>query len=651
MNTNSIIISRITLLFLATAFFCACSRKLPSVVDYPLYDYRNTTTLEIERVERTDTATILSFKIFFEMYPWITISPDTYLYSDGVKYKLLNAEGITPGEQIKRTPDGEKVNVFTVSDLARYTTNFKLFFEPIPAKLKAISFLEGESNGDFKIYHIDLTGKKEAKKKVSATMPSHMPIISTDSGLTTVEVDLGCDLKGLPPVNISLLNDPLIPPRKKGNFKEEATFDDSGKATFQFYQNGVYGSFFMFDGTAYICADTFYTTPGETVKATIDASYRWLTEQRFGFRPDKEALPFYPRFEGDYASLLDYLDYLSEPNEYNLLADSRLANNVQEAEVYVNLLRGIYDEYLDSISSDNTLPGLVKEYLQIRLKSQAALAMVDANSIRRSAYYMATDSIPSGLAPLDLQDSDYAWLGTIGLNDPDIGFSDYLSSILKPAVLNAIAPNGEGFIGSLAILGPLTAKAHAGESLSPEELALFDKCEYPMFKKCLERITVEAAEAKEKEENLLDPADKAEVKAAVGKVRSVPDAAPEKMLDAILERYKGKAVLVDFWATWCEPCKAAIKQTEPLKDNRFKDVSFVYITSSTSPKEEWVNMIPSIAGDHYYLTEKQLSVIYKQLGTNAFPSYLVVRKDGSRSDTFIGYEGEPMLKLLEDACQ
>ncbi len=123
------------------------------------------------------------------------------------------------------------------------------------------------------------------------------------------------------------------------------------------------------------------------------------------------------------------------------------------------------------------------------------------------------------------------------------------------------------------------------------------------------------------------------------------DIAPEDILPAILSKYKGKAVLIDVWATWCGPCRMGQKLMAPLKEElKGKDIEFVYITSPSSPYEDWKNMIGDIPGNHYYLTKGQYNHLLDLYHSNGIPTYAIYDTSGKQTYTEIGFPGVETIK-------
>ncbi|MBR5884027.1 MAG: thioredoxin, partial [Bacteroidaceae bacterium] len=85
-----------TKLFLALAvavLLGACTRT-NKVVVFPLVGASNTTNLVFEKIELTDTATVLTIRGFYRPNYWIKVPSYTHLVADGKEYKLLDGRGV-----------------------------------------------------------------------------------------------------------------------------------------------------------------------------------------------------------------------------------------------------------------------------------------------------------------------------------------------------------------------------------------------------------------------------------------------------------------------------------------------------------------------------------------------------------------------------
>ena len=131
------------------------------------------------------------------------------------------------------------------------------------------------------------------------------------------------------------------------------------------------------------------------------------------------------------------------------------------------------------------------------------------------------------------------------------------------------------------------------------------------------------------------------------------DVAPEDILQTILDKYKGKTVLIDMWATWCGPCRAGHKTMAPLKDElKGRNIKFVYFTSPSSPPTTWQRMIKDIDGDHYYLTEEQNHYILQHFESEGIPTYAIYDTKGHQTYKSIGFPGNDVIrKELEKASK
>jgi peroxiredoxin len=105
-----------------------------------------------------------------------------------------------------------------------------------------------------------------------------------------------------------------------------------------------------------------------------------------------------------------------------------------------------------------------------------------------------------------------------------------------------------------------------------------------------------------------------------------------------LSQFKGQVVMINFWATWCGPCR----QEMPLLENIYKKynkMGFVLLGVNVEPDskgaEAWLAKQAPVTFPILYDTESTVTGLYN---VNAMPSTVVVDRKGNVRMLHQGYK-------------
>lgn len=98
----------------------------------------------------------------------------------------------------------------------------------------------------------------------------------------------------------------------------------------------------------------------------------------------------------------------------------------------------------------------------------------------------------------------------------------------------------------------------------------------------------------------------------------------------IIAAHKGKAVVIEFWASWCGDCVKAMPKLKQLQAAH-PEVDYVFI-SLDKTAEKWAAGIQKhkLNGDHYLVTDADgmKGAFGKSVDLDWIPRYMIIDKNG-----------------------
>ncbi len=119
-----------------------------------------------------------------------------------------------------------------------------------------------------------------------------------------------------------------------------------------------------------------------------------------------------------------------------------------------------------------------------------------------------------------------------------------------------------------------------------------------------------------------------------------------------LKEYRGQIVLLDFWATWCAPCRVSIPELVELQ-KKYGDQGVVVIGISMDDPEMFPDMYLLAFKETFKMNytilraDQKVALDYFGMANMAIPTLFVINREGKLADKIMGYAPEAVENSLK----
>ncbi|MBK5100870.1 MAG: TlpA family protein disulfide reductase [Desulfobacteraceae bacterium] len=119
-----------------------------------------------------------------------------------------------------------------------------------------------------------------------------------------------------------------------------------------------------------------------------------------------------------------------------------------------------------------------------------------------------------------------------------------------------------------------------------------------------------------------------------------------------LAQYRGRVVVVDFWATWCPPCKMSIPELVKLQE-KYRDKGLVVLGISLDDpgraSDKYLRAFKDDYNINYTVLRFNHQVLRDYFGfeTPAIPTMFIIDREGKIRGKFVGFRPGALEKALK----